>query len=84
MPELPEVETIAQVIAQPGSPACFFKSMALNNRPGMVGRMISDVVVLWNRSIQEPDVLSFKQLLSGQEIRSVDRRGKFLVVELST
>jgi formamidopyrimidine-DNA glycosylase len=72
MPELPEVETIANGLRQ-GS----------NNHPGITGLSISGAQVLWSRSIAQPDSISFQRQILGQQITRIGRRAKFLTLELS-
>lgn len=63
MPELPEVETIRRTLEQ----------LVLN-------KTIADVHVYWGKIIKEPDdAEQFRQLLIGQTIRDLNRRGKFLL-----
>ncbi|HWQ83554.1 MAG TPA: DNA-formamidopyrimidine glycosylase [Anaerolineales bacterium] len=71
MPELPEVETIARLLRQ-----------GAEDQPGILGRKITAVRVLWARSVAEPDADEFLARLTGQEIQQIDRRGKFLVITL--
>jgi formamidopyrimidine-DNA glycosylase len=66
MPELPEVETIRNTL----------KRFVLN-------RTIKDVRVFWGNIVKKPDdVEEFKQLLLGQTIQDIKRKGKFLLFEL--
>lgn len=72
MPELPEVETIARFLRQ-----------GKEDIPGILGRKVAAVQVLWERTVAEPEVADFKRQLSGQEIQQINRRGKFLVISLT-
>ena len=72
MPELPEVETIIRRLRD-GTP----------DHPPVPGQRIRTVEVTWNRTIAEPDPLSFKQNLLDKTIIDVRRRGKFLHFPLS-
>jgi len=72
MPELPEVETIARFLRQGAGEA-----------PGILGRKITAVQVLWARSIAQPGAVDFQTRLSGQEIVEIGRRGKFLLLQLT-
>lgn len=72
MPELPEVETIAANMRN-GTPG----------QPSLVGLAIVSAQVFWSRSLVEPGVEEFLTRIRGQEIRTVTRRGKFLVFELN-
>lgn len=68
MPELPEVETIRKTL----------KNLVLNKE-------IKDIEVYWGKIIKHPDdVEHFKQIIVGQKIRDVKRKGKFLIFELDT
>lgn len=67
MPELPEVETIRQTLI-----------------PHFVGRVILNVWILDAHLIRTPVAPeSFGAALTGQRVRAVDRRGKYLLVRLS-
>lgn len=62
MPELPEVETVRRMLI-----------------PLTVGKTIQDIKVFWPNIIKRPDdVAMFAEMLKGQSIRTVERRGKFL------
>lgn len=52
-------------------------------RAAIVGRTITDVKVLWMRSIVPPDPDTFARRLTGQAITNVERRGKWVVMTLS-
>jgi len=71
MPELPEVETIARILRQGG--------------PGtepVTGRIIQSTDVFWDRTIAAPATEEFQKALPGRCIKTVDRRGKYLVITL--
>ncbi len=70
MPELPEVETIARYLRD-----------GKNGKP-LVGQAIQSVEVLWARSVAEPGAVEFQRRISGQRVREVTRRAKFLVLAL--
>jgi formamidopyrimidine-DNA glycosylase len=72
MPELPEVETIAQTLRE-----------GTNLKPGIVGKKILCAEVFWERTIEEPTAQEFNQRIVGQQIVSIGRRGKYLVFTLS-
>ena len=72
MPELPEVETIARSLRQ-GS----------DITPPIVGKLFTDAVILWERSLETPSVEEFKARIPGQKIGDVGRRGKFLHIRLN-
>ncbi|QFT90147.1 Formamidopyrimidine-DNA glycosylase [Bacillus sp. THAF10] len=63
MPELPEVETVRKTLVHL-----------------VQGKKIKEVKVLWPKMIKEPDDAAiFEQMLIGQEILEIGRRGKFLL-----
>ncbi len=66
MPELPEVQTIAN-----------------NLRPQVTGRRISGARLFWDRTLATPSPQEFQQRITGQEVRGVGRRAKFLILPLS-
>jgi formamidopyrimidine-DNA glycosylase len=72
MPELPEVETITRILRQ-GTPS----------QPAIVGRHILGSELLWERTLAEPSPDEFSGRIKGQLIQSINRRGKFLVFQLS-
>lgn len=72
MPELPEVETIANGLRS-GS----------DDHPGIVGLTITRAQVLWRGTIAQPDPESFQAGLIGQQIISIGRRAKYLILNLS-
>ncbi|MGJ9382413.1 DNA-formamidopyrimidine glycosylase [Salipaludibacillus sp. CF4.18] len=66
MPELPEVETVKRTLAEL-----------------VIEETIESVEVGWPKMIKHPDdVQEFKIMLAGQTIRSIARRGKFLLIYL--
>jgi formamidopyrimidine-DNA glycosylase len=71
MPELPEVETIAESLRRAGEVGL-----------ALVGESISGVTLRWPRHIAQPTPLEFEQLVRGQTVRTIRRRGKFLVLDL--
>ncbi|MCZ7553993.1 MAG: DNA-formamidopyrimidine glycosylase [Anaerolineae bacterium UTCFX2] len=72
MPELPEVETIRQSLRL-GTP----------EQPSILGRKIINAELLWTRSLAEPEPNEFLRRISGQVVKGVERRGKFLTLPLS-
>ena len=72
MPELPEVETIARFLRQ-----------GVDDKPGILGKKITATQVLWARTVAEPTVNEFQARLPGQEIQQINRRGKFLLLNLT-
>jgi len=65
MPELPEVETVKEVL----------KEQILGNR-------IADVKIHYESMIKTSDAKRFRQLLIGQKVVDIGRRGKYLIFEL--
>ncbi len=64
MPELPEVETVKRTLQQL-----------------VIGKKIKEISVHWGNIIKKPnDVAQFCQLLVGQTINDIQRRGKFLKI----
>lgn len=81
MPELPEVETIARSLRNAAGFE-FNTGQGLNERPGIVGRVIAEVRVNWPRSVAIPSAEEFGLRLVGQKVLDVSRRGKFLLLQL--
>lgn len=79
MPELPEVETIVRSLRNPASDAGE-SSRSENSSPGVVGRAVQSISLLWEKSLAYPSVADFHRSLSGRKIDSVDRRGKFIQI----
>ncbi len=82
MPELPEVETIARSLRNPRD-LSYSPNSPMDEKPGIIGRTISHVKVLWERTIAEPSPTIFVEAVSGQTVIDVSRRGKFLVIKIS-
>jgi formamidopyrimidine-DNA glycosylase len=72
MPELPEVETIVKTLRE-GGPDSF----------PLIGHKIRKAHLLWQRTLAAPDPAEFKTRITGQIIRGVRRRGKYLLFDLS-
>jgi formamidopyrimidine-DNA glycosylase len=72
MPELPEVETIAANLR-----------LGIHGSPALVGKCISAVHLLWERTLAQPQPEEFVSRICGQVIQDIGRRGKFLVMTLS-
>ncbi|MCD6576661.1 MAG: bifunctional DNA-formamidopyrimidine glycosylase/DNA-(apurinic or apyrimidinic site) lyase [Anaerolineaceae bacterium] len=73
MPELPEVETIARMLAGIHEGAAF----------SIIDCKIQDALVLWERTLANQLPNDFTARVKNQSVRSVWRRGKFLVFTLS-
>jgi formamidopyrimidine-DNA glycosylase len=78
MPELPEVETIARAVRDGGHLDPERKAT-----PSLVGRKIIECHTLWERTLAEPSPAVFRARIVGQSIEQVNRRGKFLVFQLT-
>ncbi len=72
MPELPEVETIANGLRQGGAGA-----------PSILGMRIERAHLLWERTLAYPTPVEFDERIYGQHITEIGRRGKFLLLHLS-
>lgn len=51
-------------------------------RETIIGAVICDVQVFWERTIGTPDVPTFRTLIVGQRVLRVRRRGKYLLFDL--
>jgi len=71
MPELPEVETIVRSLRDGGQFG-----------PPILGRRITGADVFWKRTIAVPEADIFCAELVGQEVLSVGRRGKNILIHL--
>jgi formamidopyrimidine-DNA glycosylase len=73
MPELPEVETIVRTLTGIHDGAAF----------SIIDREIQDALVLWEGTLANQTSGDFTACVKNQIVRSVRRRGKFLVFTLS-
>ncbi len=71
MPELPEVETFARIL-RTGS----------EEQPGIIGLSVESSVVLWSKTLAQPAADDFARLVIGQSVDAINRRGKFLIIQL--
>lgn len=71
MPELPEVETIRRRL-QNGTA----------EYPSLLGMRVRNGLLLWNRTLVEPDQGAFEKGITGQTITEIGRRGKYLIFRL--
>jgi formamidopyrimidine-DNA glycosylase len=86
VPELPEVETIARMLRQGGRQPARGESPSAqpaDSQPGLIGRRILGVDLLWERTLAEPSPAEFSLRLVGQRIEDIGRKGKFLILRLS-
>ena len=51
--------------------------------PHIIGRSITDVGILWEKSIKRPSTRDFRDLLIEAKVEGITRRGKYLVFLLS-
>lgn len=72
MPELPEVETFRRYLLQgvPGTPS-------------ILGKQISNGVLLWEGTLADPEPEEFLSRVQGQYVTGIGRRGKNLLIHLS-
>lgn len=70
MPELPEVETIAQNL-----------KLGVEG-PSVIDQRIIRVSTRWPKHIERPSISTFRKNIRQQKIRDIGRRGKFLVLTL--
>ena len=68
MPELPEVQTIVDDLGE----------------SSLMGCRISDVKIFWDKSIATPTPAAFRRQIKGQYMSAVDRRGKFIIIQMQT
>ncbi|MCJ7716766.1 MAG: DNA-formamidopyrimidine glycosylase [Anaerolineales bacterium] len=73
MPELPEVETFRRYLLQGN-----------DGSPSILGKKIRDVDLLWSGSIASPSPDEFLERIKGQYITGIGRRGKNLLIMLSS
>ncbi len=73
MPELPEVETIRNK---------FRRGTA--DVPSLIGKRVTGVELLWERTLESPGADEFSTRVIGQEFTDVGRRGKYLLFHLQT
>jgi formamidopyrimidine-DNA glycosylase len=71
MPELPEVETIRNKFRK-----------GTNDIPSLIGRRITGVDLLWERTLETPSPNDFSARIPGQKITDIGRRGKYLLFHL--
>lgn len=73
MPELPEVETIRNYLIE-----------GVEDRPPILGKQICAAKILWEGVVETPTPEEFESRIPGQTVRSISRRGKHLVLQLSS
>ena len=72
MPELPEVETIANGLRQGGFEI-----------PSILNLRIENGQVFWDRTLATPSAEEFYKRVTGQKIMAISRRGKYLIMTLT-
>jgi formamidopyrimidine-DNA glycosylase len=70
MPELPEVETIAQNLKRG------------TEGPTMIDQRILRVSTRWPRHVERPAISTFRRKIRGRVVEEIGRRGKYLVFSL--
>lgn len=73
MPELPEVETIVRSLR-----------MGNNGKAQLIGSKIIRAKVYWHKTLDRPSIRTFKKRIVGQTIQDITRRGKYIVIQLSS
>jgi formamidopyrimidine-DNA glycosylase len=58
------------------------ETVARSLREPLLGRTITAVIVRWPRTIACPTVDEFRQQITGRTVRSIGRRGKYVVISL--
>jgi len=59
------------------------ETIARKLRPQLLGKVIKDAELRWQRTLALPSPGKFKKLIKGQEIKEVTRRAKFFILHLS-
>ena len=72
MPELPEVETIKNLLRKGNG-----------NSPSLLGMVVANAHLLWDRTLAQPSPQEFTRRVIGQHVHEIERRGKFLHFRLS-
>jgi formamidopyrimidine-DNA glycosylase len=72
MPELPEVETIKNLLRH-----------GKGQSPSLLGMEIASARLLWDRTLAQPSPQEFIHRIIGQRVDEIERRGKFLHFRLS-
>ena len=52
--------------------------------PHVIGRTITGVTILWERTVHSPPAEEFRSRLAGKRITGLSRRGKYLIFSLSS
>ena len=73
MPELPEVETFRRKLLH-----------GADDSPSIMGMKIERVDLLWDRTLEIPSPAVFKSQILEQTVQDIGRRGKYLLIHLTT
>ena len=60
------------------------ETIARNLHPALVGRKVATAHLLWERTLATPGADQFRTRIVGQTIQDTGRRGKFLILRLSS
>ncbi len=60
------------------------ETIARKLRPHLEGRAFVEAQILWERTVAQPDALTFCRALIGARVNSVGRRGKFLLFGMAS
>jgi formamidopyrimidine-DNA glycosylase len=60
------------------------ETIARTLRPLLIGKTILKADVRWARTMAMPSAKKFREQIKGQQVREVSRRGKFLIIKLTT
>lgn len=59
------------------------ESIARRLRPHLLGQVVQEAQLYWNRTLADPSPAKFRSLIRGQEITNVARRAKFFILHLT-
>ena len=60
------------------------ETIARQLKPELVGRTILEAHLRWPRTLAAPSARKFREQIKGQEIRDVNRRAKYFILQLSS
>jgi formamidopyrimidine-DNA glycosylase len=52
--------------------------------PNVIGHRIKSIKLLWERTLQQPSKEELERIVRGQEITGIERRGKYLILNLGS
>ena len=73
MPELPEVETIRRYLKN-----------GIKDHPSILGKRVYRAHILWDGVLEAPGKEEFLSRIKGQTVQEVGRRGKHLLIQLTS